>query len=57
VRGYYYWSALDNLEWMLGYRPKFGLIAVGRETQARHAKASARFLGQIARRNAVQAQP
>jgi beta-glucosidase len=51
VRGYYYWAALDNWEWMLGYGCKFGLIAVNRETQARQVKESARYLGQIARSN------
>src|SRR5258708_24031950 len=35
VRGYIYWSALDNFEWLLGYRPTFGLIAVNRHTQER----------------------
>jgi beta-glucosidase len=53
VRGYYYWSALDNFEWMLGYRPTFGLIAVDRATQQRHVKDSARYLGAIGRRNAL----
>lgn len=49
VRGYTYWSALDNFEWSLGYRPTFGLIAVNRQTQERTVKPSARRLGQIAR--------
>ena len=54
VRGYTYWSALDNYEWSLGYRPTFGLIAVDRETQQRTAKPSARWLGAIARANAME---
>lgn len=53
VRGYFYWSLLDNFEWMLGYRPKFGLVAVNRETQERTVKPSARYIGGIARRNAL----
>ncbi|QFU91682.1 glycoside hydrolase family 1 protein [Amycolatopsis sp. YIM 10] len=53
VRGYFYWSALDNYEWMFGYRPKFGLIAVDRATQRRTVKDSARFLGAIAKRNSL----
>jgi beta-glucosidase len=51
VRGYTYWSAMDNFEWSLGYRPTFGLIAVDRETQTRTVKPSARWLGNIARAN------
>ncbi len=53
VRGYTYWSALDNFEWMLGYRPTFGIIAVDRSTQQRIVKPSARLLGEIARANAI----
>jgi beta-glucosidase len=49
VRGYTYWSALDNFEWNSGYRPTFGLIAVDRRTQARTVKPSARWLGRVAR--------
>jgi beta-glucosidase len=40
-------------EWGLGYRPTFGLIAVNRETQERTVKPSARWLGAIARANAL----
>jgi len=53
ARGYFYWSALDNFEWMLGYRPTFGLIAVDRATQHRTVKDSARNLGAVARRNVL----
>jgi beta-glucosidase len=51
VRGYFYWSALDNFEWALGYGPTFGLIGVDRETQQRFPKDSARWLGAVARAN------
>jgi len=51
VRGYFCWSAMDNFEWALGYKPTFGLIAVDRETQERTPKPSAHWLGTIARAN------
>ena len=41
VRGYFQWSLLDNFEWTFGYRPKFGIVAVDRETFARTPKPSA----------------
>ena len=53
VRGYIHWSLLDNFEWLEGYRPKFGLVAVDRETQKRTSKPSAQYLGEIARRNSL----
>ena len=53
VEGYTYWSALDNFEWALGYGPAFGLIAVDRSTQERTVKPSARWLGEVARRNVL----
>ena len=51
LRGYFHWSLMDNFEWAQGYLPQFGLVAVDRETQARTAKPSASWLGQIARAN------
>jgi beta-glucosidase len=48
VRGYFYWSLLDNFEWMFGYRQRFGLVAVDRATQTRTVKSSAHALRAIA---------
>jgi beta-glucosidase len=53
VRGYIHWSLLDNFEWIYGYRPKFGLIAVDRATQQRTVKPSAHYLSEIARNNRI----
>ena len=53
VRGYFYWSTLDNFEWNEGYRPKFGLIAVDSGTLERHPKPSLTWYGQVARSNAL----
>jgi beta-glucosidase len=45
VRGYMYWSLLDNFEWQLGFAKTFGLIAVDRATQNRYPKESLGILG------------
>jgi beta-glucosidase len=50
VLGYIHWSLLDNFEWILGYRPKFGLVAVDRTTFARTPKPSAHLLAEIVAR-------
>ncbi|MFL6238203.1 MAG: glycoside hydrolase family 1 protein [Actinomycetes bacterium] len=49
VRGYTYWSLLDNFEWVFGYRPRFGLVAVDRETFERTPKPSAQWYAEVAR--------
>ena len=53
VRGYVAWSLLDNFEWMSGFEPKFGIVAVDRATQRRTIKPSAALLGNIARTNSL----
>lgn len=50
VRGYCYWSLLDNFEWQKGFSMQFGLIAVDRETQTRYPKESLAYLGSFAGR-------
>ena len=51
VRGYLAWSAMDNFEWVFGFGPKMGIIAVDRQTQMRTPKPSAHWLGNVARHN------
>ena len=53
VRGYAYWSLLDNFEWLFGYRPKFGLIGVDRRTFCRSPKPSAGWLSTVVKTNAL----
>jgi beta-glucosidase len=53
VRGYTYWSLLDNFEWAYGYGPRFGIVDCDRATFARTPKDSARWLGRVARANAL----
>jgi beta-glucosidase len=53
VRGYLHWTLLDNFEWIAGFAKTFGLIAVDLETFARTIKPSARWLGEVARANAL----
>jgi beta-glucosidase len=41
VRGFFYWSLLDNFEWDKGFWPRFGLVHVDYDTQARTPRPSA----------------
>lgn len=40
IRGYYVWSMFDNLEWLMGYSRRFGIVYVDFKTQARYPKKS-----------------
>lgn len=53
VRGYFYWSAMDNFEWNFGYGPKFGLIEVDRSSLERKPRPSAHFFAEIGRSGEV----
>ncbi|SED60867.1 broad-specificity cellobiase [Amycolatopsis tolypomycina] len=53
VRGYFAWSLLDNFEWAMGYTQRFGLVHVDFETQRRTVKESGRYLGRVAKANAL----
>jgi beta-glucosidase len=53
IRGYYVWSLLDNFEWAQGYTQRFGMVHVDYDTQQRTPKASALWLRQQMRQQAV----
>ncbi len=38
--GYFHWSFMDNFEWALGYKERFGLVFVDYQTQKRTIKES-----------------
>ena len=45
VKGYFYWSLMDNFEWQKGFSMTFGLIGVDRKTMKRTPKESLSYLG------------
>lgn len=53
VRGYLHWSLMDNFEWSLGYRPRFGLTHVDYRTGQRTIKDSGRYYAELIRNHGV----
>lgn len=51
VRGYFYWSLLDNFEWDKGYWPRFGLVQVDYRTLGRTVRPSALAYADICKNN------
>jgi beta-glucosidase/6-phospho-beta-glucosidase/beta-galactosidase len=54
VRGYFYWSLLDNFEWDKGFWPRFGLVGVDYDDQERIVRKSALFYAEICKNNALE---
>jgi beta-glucosidase len=54
VRGYFYWSLLDNFEWSFGFKPRFGLIEVNYQNYQRTPRSSAYLYGQICKDNCLE---
>jgi beta-glucosidase len=53
VRGYFFWSFMDNFEWADGYTRRFGLVYVDYRTQRRTPKLSARWYAEVMRTGRV----
>lgn len=53
VRGFFYWSLMDNFEWAWGYQKRFGIIGVDYQTQDRTVKQSGKAYSQIIAGRAV----
>ena len=51
VKGFFYWSLLDNFEWAEGYEKRFGLVHVDYKTLARTPKSSYHALARALARN------
>lgn len=49
VKGYIYWSLIDNFEWDKGFGPRFGLIEVDYHTYKRTVRESARKYAMVCR--------
>lgn len=47
VKGYFYWSLLDNFEWDKGFGPRFGLVDIDYPTHKRTVRESAKKYAQI----------
>jgi beta-glucosidase len=47
IRGYFFWSILDNFEWAAGYQERFGLVHVDYETLKRTPKDSFYWLQRV----------
>lgn len=51
VKGFFYWSLLDNYEWAEGYEKRFGLVHVDFESLARTPKSSYHALARALAKN------
>ncbi len=54
VRGYFYWSLIDNFEWDKGFWPRFGLIEVDYRTQKRRLRPSAKVYSSLIKQKRAQ---
>lgn len=53
VKGYLYWSLLDNFEWDKGFSARFGLVEVDYDSCKRNIRESAKRYSEVCRQNAL----
>lgn len=53
VKGFFYWSLMDNFEWHRGFDPRFGLVEIDYETQKRTPRPSAYVYKEIIEHNGI----
>ena len=53
IKGYFYWTLVDNFEWERGWSQRFGLWALDVQTQIRTKRKSAELYSEICRSNAI----
>ncbi|MDH6236305.1 GH1 family beta-glucosidase [Cryobacterium sp. CG_9.6] len=53
VKGYFYWSLMDNYEWAWGYEKRFGIVRVDYDTQERTVKDSGAAYASVIRSRAL----
>ena len=53
IRGYFYWSLLDNFEWAHGFEPRFGLVEMNYDTMERRIRPSAYEYKKICETNSL----
>ncbi|MBU3925815.1 family 1 glycosylhydrolase, partial [Patescibacteria group bacterium] len=54
VRGYFYWSLMDNFEWDKGFWPRFGLVEIDYKTLNRKIRKSAMVYAEICKSNELE---
>ncbi|MBI5350499.1 MAG: glycoside hydrolase family 1 protein [Chloroflexi bacterium] len=53
VRGYYYWSLVDNFEWERGWVQRFGLYELDLTTQERTPRSVAKLYAEVCKTNTL----
>ena len=53
IRGYFYWTLMDNFEWAEGYKMKFGLYEVDFKTQERTLRESSNLFAKMVKKPGV----